>query len=340
MANIFSVDIGEKFTRLIELRPKDKNIEILQMALEQTTSNFYNSESEKNVEVEGNIISKICSTLKIKEKSVQIIIPDTYSYCQTIVVPQLNEKELQSAIRYQADQFIPLPIEEISLDIQVLNEDKKTKQSSVLLVASPKKVINQIERTVEYAGLFPEFIENEFSAVRRAIIEKNIFSFPSQSTYIIINFGFSGSSLYLVNLEKQLFLNRNLKIGLQLLVKDIMVNMNTDDKKADEVMQNVGFSNDATVEIEPYIAPIINELIEEINRLSILAKERYNLSPQQLYIFNYDSYVFNLDKYIEKTTSLPTLTIPLDQIILKNNQVAGFQKEISGFFSVIATSLL
>lgn len=339
MANIFAIDIGDRYTRLVELKENNKKIEILTMGYNKTAPNFYNSESLKNIEQQAAIINEIYSSLKIKERSVRIIIPDTYSFYKIITVPLLNEKELQSAIRYQADQFIPLPIDDVSLDIEVLNEDKKKRQASILIVASPKKLIAQIERTIDYGGLFPEVVENEYNAARRMILNKRLAGLSDQTTYIIINFGFNTSTLYLVNIEQKIFLNHNLKIGLQILIKDIKANLNIDDEKAYEILQTIGFSSSGSTEIKPYITPIIDELVKEVNRLTVLAKERYNLTPQQIYLFNYDSFICELDKHIEKTVPLPTAAIPLDQIIVKNNLVANYQKELTSFFSVVATSL-
>ena len=82
-------------------------------------------------------------------------------------MPKLKEKELIAAIRYQADEFIPMAIDETNLDLEVLKEDDKTNKMLIFIVASPKKLVEKIQKTVEMADFVPTTLENELSAVAR-----------------------------------------------------------------------------------------------------------------------------------------------------------------------------
>ena len=116
----------------------------------------------ENIEDEVTQIRKLIGSLKIS-KNVSLIIPDALTYSQILTMPFLNEKELISAIKYQADQFIPMPIEE-TIDIEVIEEitgENKKEKSLLLIVAAPKKVIEKVQTTAELAGLNPESVENE-----------------------------------------------------------------------------------------------------------------------------------------------------------------------------------
>ena len=56
-------------------------------------------------------------------------------------MPQLSKQEMESAIDYEAEQYVPIPISEVRLTWQVISSrvgpDKKTIMD-VLLVAAPK----------------------------------------------------------------------------------------------------------------------------------------------------------------------------------------------------------
>src|SRR3989338_1652765 len=102
--------------------------------------------------------------IRVEKKRLNIVIPDGFTYSQIIKMPRLKEKELLSAIRYQADQFIPMPIDETSLDLEILYEDKVSNNSLVLIIAAPQKLIDRVQNLSEQEGLYPEAIENELSA--------------------------------------------------------------------------------------------------------------------------------------------------------------------------------
>ena len=165
--NFFSLDIDEKFTKLAEAKKSGDVLEVTALGKTETSEFFYTGNLEKNIEAEVTQIKKLLETLNITKKNVNLIIPDALTYSQIVSMPLLNEKELISAIKYQADQFIPMPIEETNIDIEVIDEDQQEKKVLLLIVAAPKKVIEKIQTTVELAGLNPESVENELSSNSR-----------------------------------------------------------------------------------------------------------------------------------------------------------------------------
>ena len=143
--NFFTLDIDEKFTKIVEAKKNGNVLDVTALGITETSNSFYTGNLEKNIEDEVTQIRKLIGSLKISKKNVSLIIPDALTYSQILTMPLLNEKELISAIKYQADQFIPMPIEETNIDIEVIEEitgeNKKEKKVLLLIVAAPKKVI-------------------------------------------------------------------------------------------------------------------------------------------------------------------------------------------------------
>lgn len=335
MADNFSIDIGEKYIRVADISDNGKQIELNSLGVAEANIHYYSADTEKNIENQAGLISQLLVASKIKKKIAQVIIPDIFSFSQLSVLPKLNEKELQSAIRYQADQFIPLPIDEISLDIEVIRENPKTKELTVFIVACPVKIVKQIEKTIELAGLQPASLENEFSAVRRFLFTKGKIIFPNKTVFLLVNFGFTNSSIYLIDTQNFVIINRSIKIGLELLLKDIKVNLNIDDAKAYEILKTIGFEKNGSVNAEIYIAPIIKELSDEVSRFLVLAKEQYNLNIDQVYTFNNDHMVMSMDKAIQNNISLPVSSFPIATFIKPNQVSSTFGPTMTGFFAAV-----
>ena len=337
MANSFCLEIGEKFIRITDASIKNNLIEVINYGEIEGNPFFYSSDAEKNIELQVNIINALLGKLKIQSKNVNIIIPDSFSYSQTIEVPKLNEKELQSAIRYQADQFIPMPIDEVSLDIEILKEDPVKKTAKILLVACPKKISSQIEKTVDACGLYPQVLENEFSAIRRLLID--YIKFPLLSSSLFINIGTTGSSIYLFDTINATFINRTIKVGLELFCKDLELNLNVDEKKSREILKSIGFEKNSSVDLQPYLSSLVNDLTEEIKRMLILAKERFNFKIEKVYLLNQGFLIKSIDKKMSEMTGLEIEYFNLDPYLTKNTGLTNTISHSSIYINAIAGNL-
>lgn len=333
--NSFSIDLGEKNTRVVAADLSNNKINLVSMGQVETVPNYFSSESETTIEKQAETIYKLYSSLKIKEKNVHVIIPDTFTYSQITEMPKLNEKELVSAIRYQADQFIPMPIDQTTIDIEILKEDQKNKKVTVLIIASPKSLVDQVEKTIDVAGLFPQSLENELSAIGRLTSE--LIKLKTQNAFLVFNFGFTSSSIYLIDGQTSLILmSRVFKIGLDLFTKDLKVNLNYDDKKSLEILKTIGLEKNASYNIENLVSPIVKELIEEFNKFITLARDQHNLSIEKIFLFNHSNDILSLDKKIESMTSIPTQSLNLIDNVVNNPIYQSFSDEIPSFISAIA----
>lgn len=122
----FCIEIGENLIRVVDVKLDNQQIEISSLGYQIDTPRFFSGESDRIIDDEVKTIEKLVSRLNIKKKNVNIVVPDAYTYSQVLSMPALKEKELLAAIKYQADQFIPLPLEETAIDLDIIYEDRKS----------------------------------------------------------------------------------------------------------------------------------------------------------------------------------------------------------------------
>lgn len=71
-----------------------------------------------------------------------------------ITIPMMGEEELNTSMRYEAEQYIPFDINEVNIDFQILGpKPDEEGQMEVLLVAVKKNVVNDLVEIAESAGL-------------------------------------------------------------------------------------------------------------------------------------------------------------------------------------------
>ncbi len=337
--NFFCLDIDEKYTKVVDAKKAGDIMEISALGKTETSELFYTSNLEKVIETQVTQIKKLVETLNITKKNVNLIIPDTLTYSQIVSMPLLNEKELISAIKYQADQFIPMPIEETNIDIEVIEEDQKEKKALLLIVAAPKKIVERIQTTVELAGLNPESVENELSCNSRFMASFSKYFLSqykiSQSKGIVI-VNFDENSTSLIYLSPEQFIVReshHLSIGYQLFLKEAQVNTDTDIKKTAEILKTYDKKNTSPYPIDTIVQPLVKELSNELKIFS----EKYNpgtiLFTNKIFLFP------SLVTALSEEIPIPINILNPYPIIGKSQIVETYKNELPIFVPALGGNL-
>ncbi len=328
--SFFCLDVGENLVKIVDAKKNGNAIDINTIGYIDTDTTFYAADNEKNIHDEAAVISKLVTSLKITKKNVSVVIPDAFTYSQILLMPFLNEKELISAIKYQADQFIPMPIDETNIDIEILQEFNTEKKLLVLMVASPKKLVDKVQRLIESAGLLPDSIENELSASARFVAESGkILGMASGGAYLIANIGWRSTSLYYFDPTMLLLTQtHNFKIGYELFIKEIQINANTDIQKAIEALKVYDKQN-------AIIAPILNEFSTELGRFITLVSEKNHAQIKQIFLINEAFRFPSLPAYLTGSLSIPAKVLNPYTICQKNNLVETHKNELSLFIPAI-----
>ncbi len=336
----FGLDIGEKYTRIVDLTVKNKKIELSSLGEELTVANYFTDDTEKTMELQAEVINKLVHDLKITKKNVRMVIPDSYCYAQVMEFSRLNQKELLSAVRYQADQFIPLPIDEVIFDLEVVKENALTKKNTILVVASPKKLVEKIEKTLELTGYIPDSLESELSAITRYFSELSPTAETQAATYLVINFGFSTTSLYLIGMPGGTLLElRIVKTGFDLFVKELKFNLELQDSKAMEVLESVGFEKNGTYDLASFAGPLLRDLVNEMNKFIVIAKDKYTEPVKKVVICNFDNRVHALDKKLNELLQLPVESLLMRDVLINNPISQSFSMRMSSFIGAISATI-
>lgn len=345
----FSIEIGERYITVSDTDKKAKKYRSHSLALAEHPANIYLTEKNEDLESMSSLIQRLVKDAGINKKSADIVVPDTYCYSQIFELPALTEKELISSIKYQADQFIPIPMEEACLDLEILSEDKKNKKISVLLVASSNSIIEKLATLIEKAGFMPNSIENECSSVLRLITDMVITEINNKKPNILlqsisslfVNFGYSSTSLYLFNLGVNLPLQlHNFPLGFNIFLKDAVSNFDKPDAEIKKLLETIGFSNQQSAyNLTNVLSSPYNLMVSEIEKFIISAKAKYNISVKNLFIFGEGLRIQSIDKKLSASLGLPVNILDLSPFFIKNNMVDFFKNNLFLFIPSIGANL-
>ncbi|PIZ65791.1 hypothetical protein CO051_03760 [Candidatus Roizmanbacteria bacterium CG_4_9_14_0_2_um_filter_39_13] len=336
MASSFSIDISDQFTRVADLGLRKGKVELYSLGYDNTALNFYTNLTDQSAKAQALILSKLRKELNIGATDAHVVIPDSMAYSQLLLMPNLPEGELVKSIRLQADEFVPLPIDDVYIDLEVISKLKNDKLL-IVFIAAQKKIVDHINTTLSLSGIEPATLENELSAVGRFMSE--VYTFIKTPS-LIINFGFGTSSFYVMNPPFPYFqITRTSRIGFDIILRDLMANANLTSDKAFQALGSIGLNPKGSINIYASIYPVLNEFFSEIEKTILMTKEKYHVQIKNIYLFNYESYIPLLNETIQSKVSLPTQPLPLSSILVPNPITQTFSRLLSTFIPVIATHL-
>lgn len=347
----FGLDFGENYIKVVEVEKKDFLIEVKKIAFSENPFNIYVTDSEQDLKKVADSIKKLIKDAGIKKKDVNIVIPDTHSYSQIIEMPLMTEKELSTAIKYHADQFIPIPIDKVGMDIEVLLVDEQAKKNTIMLVASPNTIINKVTDLAEIAGLTPNSIENEASSIIRFFFETLKFNQAQVSTktgekqngeiVMIINFGISTSSIYLLDMSKKMPLNiHNFTLGLDILIKDIKANYNISSADVRKIFAAVGFSkNNPSLDLDKILSAPVSEFVSEIERFVTASKSKFNINIDKTFLIGEGFGILSFDQKLSTSLSMPIQLFNPFSYLIKNPLTESFRNNLALFIAAAGACL-
>lgn len=340
MVDSFTLDIGDAYIKIVDSSLVNGKCNLISVAFMENSPLFFTNETEQIIEDESSRIKKLLETNKIQKKNVNCVIPDAYTYSQILEMPRLNERELISAIRYQADQFIPMPIDETSIDIEILQDNEIDKKILVLMVAAPKKIIDRVQTSVELSGLVPVSLENSLSATSRFFLTFNETLNSKKTPLLLVNIELNSTSLYTFEPTKGVLLyNHTFPIGYQLFFKELQINTNLDSKKIVDIMASYNVNQPFSVPVEQIIAPVLKEYATEFIKFTQLVAERSKTKVGEIIFINDSFRFFALPQMIGKITSLPSQHINISSLFVNNQLMNRFQKNLPMFISAIGSNV-
>lgn len=344
-SNQIVLDIGDTFVKLAKISIADGHIVADTLAYERVPLNVYVNDSDDAANKLAALIKQMVKDTKISARDAAIVIPDSRSYTRILEMPTLTEKELISAIRYQAEQYIPIPIDKAVLDLQMLVEDKKNKKTVVLLVATSKAMIEKISGIVEHADLLPVSITNESSATFNFIAHithaQKAPTPQAPALELFMNLGFSSTSLALYDMTQGSPLQtHSFMVGMEIFLKEIKSNFNISDAESEKLLVEVGLTGHvAPVPIQNVLSAAYNELAAEVSKFVISSKQKYTTPISKLVIIGEGCHFAGLDARLAATVGIPVVCFTPAPFMQNNQVVEYFKKDLGLFIPAIGAGL-
>lgn len=121
----------------------------------------------KQNEVLVKLIKDLWVKNGIKDRYVGVVVPEFSTYTKSLVLPNLTDVEINEALTFRVQEFLPTDVSEVVYDWKIAKREKD--KAHVLVVAILKDVLFGYIDAVGAAGLFPLVVETPALSVQRMV---------------------------------------------------------------------------------------------------------------------------------------------------------------------------
>jgi len=285
--NSVGIDVGSNSMKIVELEKKDGNLVLKNYALAKFDRDLIRLGTSKHLinNIAGELAKSIFEKLKIKNKKINLAIPGFASLVTVINLEVASVKEAQKILELEVPKFIPIPIDEVVYDWQIIEErsiEKENKEKNLadgtvgensgqkaILVAIMKEISQQYEKIFEVNGFEIGFLEvDSFSLIRSLVGEDDL------DNYIILDIGGKVCNIIFTH-QGNLIVNKNVNVAGYKMTEAMSRAMGIDRERAERMKIQQGLN----VEVEQLRAqvfePLLGMIIEELKKSLNIFKKNY-----------------------------------------------------------------
>jgi len=230
------LDIGSSSIKLVVLSGNAKKPKLEAFGLAINPVGNLNFETENSRVAVAETIKKLFQDTGVKNKKVVVALPESKIFTRVIEIPVLSEAELASAIAWEAEQYIPVPVANVQLDYRIIHRPATAGENSkmkVFLVAAPLKVVETYVSVLELAAVEPEALETETLGLTRSLVQS------SDEVVMIINLGLDSTDICIAKNQLIMF-SRTLSTGGSALSRVLANELGLEFNQAEQYKRTYG----------------------------------------------------------------------------------------------------
>lgn len=211
------IDIGASAIKIVELKEKNGKPYLSNYAWVEVPSFVQKSEAETEIffgEVYPQYIKKALDESGVKSKEAYASISTSGSLIMVIDFPRMSKDELDHAIKFEAQKYIPVPLEEVAISWEIVGgevpDGKTVSENSgnlqIFLAVVSKKNVLRYEKAVKNSGLDLKKIEIENISMAKSLVGDD------KGKFVLLDIGFRSCNIAYVE-SGYIKINKSVDVG-------------------------------------------------------------------------------------------------------------------------------
>jgi type IV pilus assembly protein PilM len=259
------------------------------------------SDSKLDLQKLAKIITDLAKTAGVSTDNVVAAIPGTSVFNATIKLPPMTQAELEKAIKYQAEQNIPLKLDDVKFDWRIIKEDPNTKELTVMIIAATKSKVSQMIELLKLANLNVIALETSTVAMARSL------SRPEIPVAMILDIGATTTEIAIIE-NGTLVQTRSFPLAGYALTRSISQQLGLDMTQAEQFKQRFGLSQDKLEgQVYKVIEPIMKNILDEAVRSAKFYQEQFGNSVTRVILTGATGRLPLISEFIKSYTGMEVM---------------------------------
>ena len=320
---LIGLDIGTSSVKLVQLAPKGKGRWVLRAYGIQDLSDEAVEEIDADLRpaVIGEAIKKVFKLSKASGRKVVTAVSGDAVIVRYVKLPFMTKDELKNVISYEAEQHIPLPIDQVILDHHILGEieEDNQKKLEVLLVAAKDEMIEEHLKVLKASHLKPGVIDVDSFAMENAYLAN--YGEEKGETVALVNIGAKTTTINVIE-DGVSHLTRDFSVAGNQFTKQMQTEMNLGFSQAEELKRQQGQvavesdeilltrmpdKDDRSMAISEAVTPVLNKMLSEFRRSFDFYENSIKKRPiSKVILSGGGARLRNIEKFFADKLGVPT----------------------------------
>ena len=265
-APLVGVDISSTAVKLLQLSESGGRYRVEHYAVEPLPPNAVVEKNIVEVEAVGEAIKRAVarSGTKLKHGAAAV----SGSSVITKIIPMqgdLEEDELEDQVQVEAANYIPYPIDEVSLDFEVLGPvPNNPEMIQILLAASRTENVEIRQTALELGGLTARIVDVEAFAMENAFrLVSDQLSVPRDAVVALVDVGATMTTLNVLRNQRSIYTREQIFGGKQ-LTDEVMRRYGLSYDEAGQAKRQGGLPESYEIEV---LEPFKEAMVQQVSRL-------------------------------------------------------------------------
>jgi type IV pilus assembly protein PilM len=274
-AEVVGVDIGSHSMKMVQLRESRQGFVLHKAGSKPVPADAIKAGVITNPRAVADTVREMASALNIGTCGAVVGVAGPAVVVRQVQLPVMSERHLRRSIQWEARNYISFPVEDSVLEFQIQPGDSRSGHMEVMLVASPRDMVESRVETLELAGMEPLAIEIEAFAAMRCLVEWGANGDGNPDTVALVGVGASFTDIDLVQGGK-FVLTRMIPLAGNAFTEAVSGALGMDPAAAANLKESsmrVVLSEDERATLDPFaqqasraVEPLLEELVREIRR--------------------------------------------------------------------------
>lgn len=263
--DFFGLDIGGSSIKLIRVKKEDSGLVLRRAGEVSTPIPLAEANTEKQIKTLSTAVKDLKEDAGVTTKKAVASLPESKVVSRLKWFPPMKEKEIRSALKFEAETFIPYPLDKVQLDYQIVEQDDEGRVL-VFVAAAPKKIINRYVDLGKRANL--DFVALETPAVALA----RYFSVDQMPT-LIVDMAYN-HSYFAACKSGQVYLTRTVPLGAKGFARAISLSLGLDEEEAESYRRAYGFREDELEgKVQKAMEPVWEKYVNSLKKILLSFRE-------------------------------------------------------------------